>query len=288
MIVVHSCFYEGWVRHRRRGLIAHSFRYRLFLAYVDLTELETLFGRLGLWSTAWPTAARFLRADHLGDPKRPLDDCVRDLVEAELGWRPQGPIRLLTHFRYFGFQMNPVSLYYCFDEAGRELRAMVAEVNNTPWRERHCYVLDLRSVTARRRFQANHPKSFHVSPFLHMKLNYHWRIGVPGDRLVVNIDAREEQAPLLDATLMLRRLPLSRWQQFRLLLRFPLMTLRVYQAIHWQALLLWLKGVSVMPHPKRIYRSTAAEGKESEKDDLGGPRPSEPSSSKSKLMEINS
>ena len=113
-----SCLYEGLVRHRRLDPVAHSFRYRLFLVYVDLAELDLLFGRRGVWSTRWPAIARFRRADYLGDPARPLADCVRDLVEQRTGHRPTGPIGLLTSFRYFGLGMNPVSFYYCFNASG--------------------------------------------------------------------------------------------------------------------------------------------------------------------------
>jgi uncharacterized protein len=234
--------------------VGHLFRYRLFLVYVDLAELEYGFGQPGVWSTRRLAAARFCRGDHLGDPRRPLDECVRELVETEIGWRPTGPIRLLTHFRYFGFQMNPVSLYYCFDSSGREVQAVVAEVNNTPWQEQHCYVLDMRGQSASRRLTARHAKTFHVSPFLNMTLDYHWQMTVPGEQLFVHIDAQEGEAALLDASLVLRRRPLNRWHKTRMLLRYPWMTLRVYLGIHWQALRLWLKGVAVVPHPDRAVR----------------------------------
>jgi uncharacterized protein len=134
----HTCFYEGTVRHRRWTPVRHEFRFRLFLVYVDLAELDSVFGRHGIWSTRAPALAWFRRADHLGDPEEPLDQSVRELVLSRLGFTPDGPIRLLTHFRYGGFPMNPVSLYYCLDRRGEDVAAVVAEVSNTPWNERHC------------------------------------------------------------------------------------------------------------------------------------------------------
>ena len=144
----YTCFYEGTLRHRRWTPVRHMFRFPLFLVYVDLAELDRLFGRPGVWSTRRLALARFRREDHLGDPQEPLEQSVRELVQSRLGFRPQGSIRLLTHFRYFGFQMNPLSLYYCFDAGGRLVEAVVAEVNNTPWNEQFCYVLDMRGQVA--------------------------------------------------------------------------------------------------------------------------------------------
>ncbi|MBL8829338.1 MAG: DUF1365 family protein, partial [Planctomycetaceae bacterium] len=146
----HSCLYEGVVRHRRHAPVLHAFRYRLFLVYLDLAELDELLGRRGLWSTKPPALAYFRRGDHLGNPQQPLDTAVRELVASRLGFALRGPIRLLTSLRYFGFVINPLSLYYCFNDDGTRVEAVVAEVTNTPWNEQHCYVLDLRSATGER------------------------------------------------------------------------------------------------------------------------------------------
>src|SRR5579872_4218964 len=163
--VMQSCFYEGTLRHQRSAPIQHSFEYRLFLVYVDLAELSDLFGAHGLWSTRWPAVARFRRADHMGAPDQPVEEAVRTLVQTRLGWRPTGPIRLLTNFRYLGFEMNPLSLYYCFSQDGRRIDVVVAEVNNTPWGEQHCYVLDFRTMALQPQrsaaFTTRHPKQFH-------------------------------------------------------------------------------------------------------------------------------
>lgn len=253
---MHSAIYYGSLKHRRIVPREHSFNYPLFMVYLDLAELDTVFRGRWLWSTRRCAVARFKRADHLGDPNLPLDCAVRDLVEASSGWRPTGPIRLLTHLRYFGYCFNPVSFYYCFDPANKYVECIVAEVNNTPWGEQHCYVLykpNGSSENGHHSFRS--VKAMHVSPFMPMHLTYEWRFSEPDERLSVYmslIDNAKADAKVFDATLNLKRAPVTGIRLALVLLRFPFMTLQVIIAIHWQALKLWLKRVPFYTHSKKL------------------------------------
>lgn len=250
---MHSALYRGWLRHRRFAPRAHAFAYPLFMAYLDLAELDEVFRGRWLWSTRRAALARFARADHLGDPAQPLDAAVRAAVEQHTGHRPAGPIRLLTHLRYFGYCFNPVSFYYCFDIAGERVEQVVAEVNNTPWGERHCYVLERTAGAGGAHLAARSVKAMHVSPFMPMDLAYDWHFSAPRERLAVHMALSPGRggARVFDATLRLAREPMSAARMAAALVRHPLMTAQVIAAIHWQALRLWLKGVPVFTHPPK-------------------------------------
>jgi len=262
-----SAVYEGWVRHRRFEPVEHSFRYRLFLMYLDLGELPEVLDPYPLFSARCRAPARFRRADFMGDPARPLDECARDAVEAATGARPGGPVRLLAGLRYLGHSFNPVSLYYCFDSTAERVEAVVADVRNIPWGERHPYVLargERRGTVLADELE----KTFHVSPLMGMDQTYAFRASEPGGRLAVHIESRpRESAPgsdmrtlartrrtsparTFDATLSLRRRELSRRTLAGLLARYPAMSLQVVAKIYAQSLRLKLKGARYYPHPK--------------------------------------
>jgi hypothetical protein len=248
-----SAVYAGWVRHRRYVPRAHAFRYRLFMMYLDLAEIERAFASRWLWSVNRRNLAEFRRSDYLGAAGVPLDQAVRDRVEHCSGRRPRGPIRLLTHLRYFGCAFNPVSFYYCFRDDGRTLDSIVAEVTNTPWRERHAYVLPIERARHRGTVEEwCFDKALHVSPFLPMQREYRWRFQNPGASVRVHMDVLDRGRPEFDATLVLERRPLDGPNLARCLMRFPWMTARVLAAIHWQAARLWLKRTPVHNHPRTL------------------------------------
>ncbi len=252
-----SCIYEGSVRHRRFAPREHAFEYSLYMMYFDLAELPALFEKRWLWSTERHALARWRREDHLGDPSVPLDRAVRDLVERETGSRPGGPIRLLTHPRYFGYGFNPVSFYYCFDERGESVRTIIAEINNTPWREQHSYVLDRSRDEGRDgKHRWRLAKEFHISPFMGMDMQYDWRFVDPADALDVHMENFERGERLFDSTLVLRRREITGPALARVLVRWPFITARVIVAIHWQALLLKLKRTPFHEHPKWKTRAS--------------------------------
>jgi len=249
---MHSALYTGRLRHRRYAPVAHAFSYRVLMVWLDLGELDEVFRGRWLWSTRSPALAWLRRADYLGDARLPLDQAVRDRVERETGTRPMGPVRLLTQLRTFGHCFNPVSFYYCYDATDTRVEAIVAEITNTPWKERHAYVLPAQQGTPPGkplRFQFR--KSFHVSPFMAMDFDYDWRFSQPGSRLAVHMENQRAGDTAFDATLILERREITGRSLAAALVRYPFASLRTLSRIHWQALRLLLKRVPFHPHPAR-------------------------------------
>ncbi|OZI45865.1 DUF1365 domain-containing protein [Bordetella genomosp. 5] len=248
---LHSAVYEGRVTHTRHLPVPHAFGYRMAQLYLDLDEIDRVFDRRWLWSVNRSNLAQWRRADYLGDPAQPLADAVRERIRAVRGVAPSGPIRMLAHLRYGGHVFNPVSFYYCFGPDGHELDCIVAEVTNTPWRERHAYVLPRDDAERHGRVWSwRFDKRFHVSPFMGMERGYDWRFTEPGDDLRVHMKVLRGARAEFDADLALQRHALDGAALARVLWRYPLMTLQVMGAIHWQALRLWLKHTPVHDHPR--------------------------------------
>jgi len=246
----HSGIYEGWVRHRRFFPTPHEFRYRTFLLYADLDELPHLFRGEMLWGNERAAWASIRRRDRFGDPDRPLADCVRDLVEERTGRRPRGPIRMLSQPRMLGLSFNPVVFYWCFDENGVAVENVIAEVTNTPWKERHCYVLSASSSVAEgSSLRLDASKRFHVSPFMGMDKRYRLSLSPPARSLVVHMEVEAARGTEMDATLSLRRHDIDRSSLLRVLLKHPAAPAKTLAAIYWQAWRLWRKGCPYHPHP---------------------------------------
>lgn len=253
---MHSCLYEGRVWHRRERPVNHGFRYRLFMAYLDLDELPRLMpGIVSDDRSAWLS---FQPPDHLLGHTSDLASAVRQLVRERTGMEVGGPIRLLTQLRSLGRYFSPLNVYYCFDTSGCDLQCAVAEVNNTPWGEQHCYVLwEGNRVERSRELQFTHAKSFHVSPFMDMRLDYEWRLQVPAEQLRVRIANSRAGDRFFQAGLVMRRRPLDRPTLRRLAWRYPWQPAGILAAIYFEAFRLWIKRCPTFSHPKTHSPSTA-------------------------------
>ncbi|MCY2955494.1 MAG: DUF1365 domain-containing protein [Planctomycetota bacterium] len=247
---IHSALFRAKVLHQRLR-VAHSFSYRLFFCYLDLDEISKLTSKGGVLATSWWRPLRYRRSDYLGPAAKPLKQAVLDEVERLSGQRPAGAVRMLTQLCTFGYAFNPVTCYYCFHDSG-DLAFVLAEITNTPWGERHCYLAPASNGGAHSVFD----KRFHVSPFQPMQQQYEWHFSAPGEAVSVVMHNREQGELVFSATLAAQRVALTSSNLRRLWLRHPWTTGSAILSIHWNALRLWWKGAKFHPHPK--HRSNEA------------------------------
>ena len=255
-----SAIYKGTVRHRRFSPTEHDFSYQVFMMYLDTQELDSVFSLSPFWSLSHWAPAQFKRSDfHISsnqkttenDPSLPsVEQSVRNTVEMETGSRPEGPIRMLVNLRYWGYSINPLSTYYCFDSSGKNIVAIVAEVHNTPWNERHAYVL--KESDFDRKQLCTFEKKFHVSPFNPLDMYYQWHSTTPDKTLTIHLENWQNDKKVMDATLLLTRQPINKKAMHVILIHFPWMTVKMVAAIYWQALQLWVKGTPIFNHSKKV------------------------------------
>jgi uncharacterized protein len=212
------------------------------MALIDLDAVADLCRLHPLWSAHLPAPVWVRRPDYLGDPAVPLAIAVRDLVEARTGTRPSGSIALLTNPRTWGWLFNPISCYFCFDRTGTQVEYMVAEVTNTPWHERHCYVV---GPPGTHRLT----KAMHVSPFLEMGLAYKLDYSEPRTQFDITFTVSGSDGPQLYAAMKLTRRVADRSSLGHLVWSPRGGTIGVSVGIYRQALALWRRGVRFHPHP---------------------------------------
>lgn len=261
---LHSALYSGSIGHRRFAPRAHAFTYRIGMLYLDLDEQDALFGLSPLAGRGRFAPFGFRETDYLPEATRSgqsLRDAVRERLQQALGRTIDGPIRLLTQPRSWGFAFNPASFFYCFDRE-EKLQAILCEVSNTPWGESYHYVMPA-SGAGRQQFAV--AKGFHVSPFLPRDLEHHMSFSQPDQRLGIHIEDRQGDLRVFDASLSLQRQPLTRGNLHRHLLAFPWMTIKTVVSIYWQAVRLLLKRMPLFSHEAASgeYRVATAKPQES-------------------------
>jgi len=237
-----SALFTGVVHHQRYEVAAHGFNYPLYMLAIDLDEIEQLEKSLRWFASERFAPFSFRRSDYLkqGPAQGPLKSAVIEKVSALGGHTDTiDRVLLLGQVRCFGLYFSPVNFFFCFD--GEQALYMLAEVHNTPWNETHCYLVDIDNPAAT-------PKRFHVSPFMDLDMQYHWRIDWSPQRIMVHIENWRDQK-VFDATLSLQRQALTSRSLFTTLKQWPMMTLSILRAIYWQALKLFIKRVPYHSHP---------------------------------------
>lgn len=242
---INSCLYKARVMHNRLAPKVHSFHYDIFMFYLDLDEIDNLHKKLRFMSRNKFNLFNFRDKDHLQLPRQNPDTSknTRQHIVNYLAINGvnigNGRIMVLTNLCTLGYQFNPVSFYFCYDESGAPVCSVV-EVCNT-FHEMKPYFLgaDTRFDNS---FKLNTEKYFYVSPFIDMDTNFDFNLQVPGEKLDIRIDDFDKQGDrFFISTLNGKRVPLTDAKLLYYFFSFPLITLKIIGLIHWQALKLWLK-----------------------------------------------
>ena len=200
-----SAIYSGSIFHSRKEPFNHEFKYSLNMAYINLKEINNLLPNSFFWGFNKKALISFNRSDYLDRPEKNLIDAVKNLVFERIGKKIKGPIYLLAHLRTLGHCFNPVSFYYCFDKSEKKIDAIIAEVTNTPWKERYSYVIDCENSEKNNLFKNIQKKELHVSPFFGMNHQYHFSISKPGNLISIKIDNFKKGVKVHEASLSLNK-----------------------------------------------------------------------------------
>ena len=244
-----SAIYSGSIFHSRKEPFNHEFKYSLYMAYINLKEINNLLPNSFFWGFNKKALISFNRSDYLDRPEKNLIDAVKNLVFERIGKKIKGPIYLLAHLRTLGHCFNPVSFYYCFDKSEKKIDAIIAEVTNTPWKKRYSYVIDCENSEKNNLFKNIQKKELHVSPFFEMNHQYHFSISKPDNLISIKIDNFKKGVKVHEASLSLNKEEFSKKSLIRSLINYPLMTIKVVTAIHWQAIKLWFRGAKFFNNP---------------------------------------
>lgn len=241
--------YEGEVMHARMKPVAHRFAYRVYSLLIDVDRLAEASARSPFFSVGRFNLTSFEPRDHGARDGTALGEHARRLMrEAGMDLRG-GRVLLLCYPRIFGFTFNPLSVFFVYDETDA-LRGVLYEVRNT-FGQRHTYVAPVRDgELSEAGLRQECRKLFYVSPFNGMEMTYLFRLRPPSDEVALRILEKDAGGPILAATFIGAKRPLTTPSLLRAFFSVPLLTLKVVAGIHWEAFRLWCKGLRLVPQPE--------------------------------------
>lgn len=243
-----SGLFVGVVNHERFTPRRHQLRYRMFQTLLDLDEIPALASGRRWFSHNRFNLFSFHDRDHGDGQSAPLRSYVERVLAAGGVTQNGGQVLLLCMPRIFGHVFNPLSIYFCHDADGA-ISAMIYEVNNT-FGQRHSYLIPAAPDRSGGDIIQSCDKALYVSPFMDMAMTYDFRVTPPGDRIATTIHGRGVDGELIiAASFSGARRALSDRNLLATLIHYPLLTLKVVAAIHWEAVKLALKGLRLRPRP---------------------------------------
>ena len=250
---MNSCIYNGYVSHTRFKPVKHSLRYNTFSLFIDLDEIENLSKNNFIFSFNKFNIFSFFNKDHGDRDGLCLKNWVLNKLKKFDINKDINNIKLLCYPRVFGYVFNPLSIFYCYEN--KNLRAVMYEVKNT-FNEQHTYIFKVKSNNA---ISQTCKKKFYVSPFMDMETHYKFELLNPDENLSVLIKQSDKDGIVLTAVQKGVKKEFNMKQLLVNFVLYPLMTLKIIGAIHYEALRLWKKGAKYRSRDNKIKNNLSYE-----------------------------
>jgi len=249
-----SKIYVGNINHRRLSPKKHSFNYSLYMLALDTREMEKKQSPSWLFGFYKFYPLSFIEKDYLRSEPGTLNQRIRNKMTELGGDIDISRIIMLVQVRCFGIYFSPANFYFCYDQNDK-CTYMLAEVSNTPWNERHYYLVNLQ-----REYEKKNEKCFQVSPFMDLDMAYFWQVKPPSDdneKLVINIENKRENLQnskaetVFEVCLRMDKQEFTQKSLLNVWCQLPVMTIKVIFSIYWQALKLFIKGIPFVGYQKK-------------------------------------
>ncbi len=239
----------GHVVHHRQHPKKHRFKYHMSWCLFNLSQLDQTIKNNRWFSLNAFNLISIKNKDYINDEQVSIKDKIHDYLVSQTQHPFDGQVYLFTHPRFLGCGFNSVNFYLCYEN--KQLSYIVSEINNTPWGQKHLYFHDLKCDSqhahdATFRFS----KSFHISPFAEMDIDYAWNFKITDQQFDVSMQLDQKGKTIMNVVLKTQLQPMTDKNQLKWMITRPFQGIKMLSGIYWQALKIWLKGIPFFSHPK--------------------------------------